>query len=156
MPGGQRSPATPDRGRHPSHMSATCRVCGRALPPTGGPTCSRACAADGLDDVDGSLEAAIEALLNARARGATICPSEACRVVFGDVEAAHMERTRRAARRLVAGGRLEITQGGVVVDPSRARGPIRLRRAEQPVEPVRVERRRRRGRSDDEDDQFSS
>jgi hypothetical protein len=40
-----------------------------------------------------------------------------------------MEPARRAARRLVAAGTLEITQGGRVVDPSTARGPIRLRRA---------------------------
>ena len=38
-----------------------------------------------------------------------------------------MERTRRAARRLVAEGRLEITQRGQVVDPTQARGAIRLR-----------------------------
>ena len=38
-----------------------------------------------------------------------------------------MARARRAARRLVATGTLEITQGGRVVDPSTARGPIRLR-----------------------------
>ena len=38
-----------------------------------------------------------------------------------------MARCRSAARRLVASGRLEITQGGHVVDPSTARGPIRLR-----------------------------
>ena len=98
----------------------------------------------GLNDTDAHLEATIEALLDARARGATICPSEACRVVFGDVDAAHMEQTRRAARRLVVNGRLVITQKGVVIDPSRARGPIRLRRVEQVQEPVRVPTKRRR------------
>lgn len=113
--------------------------------------CSRACAAQGLDDVDARLEAAIVSLLAARARGASICPSEACRVVFGDVFGDHahrgehepMERTRRAARRLVARGQIEITQRGVVVDPSRAKGPIRLRAVDRPAEPVRVPRRRR-------------
>jgi DNA-binding FadR family transcriptional regulator len=35
---------------------------------------------------------------------------------------------REAARRLVAKGLIEITQGGHVVDGSTARGPIRLRR----------------------------
>jgi hypothetical protein len=113
--------------------------------------CSRACAAQGLDDVDARLETAIVSLLSTRARGATVCPSEACRVVFGDVfgddaaSGAHepMERTRRAARRLVARGQVEITQRGVVVDPSRAKGPIRLRRVERPAEPARVPRRRR-------------
>lgn|GEM_PF-1008359 len=135
-------------------MTSTCLVCGRALPATGGSRCSRACAAVGLDAVDARLESTILALLLARARDATICPSEACRVVFGDVDSAHMEQTRRAARRLVAAGRIVITQKGVVVDPSRARGPIRLRRVEQLVEPARVGRRRR-GR-DDDDGQCSS
>jgi len=38
-----------------------------------------------------------------------------------------MEPARCAARRLVAAGRIEIVQGGRVVDPSTAKGPIRLR-----------------------------
>lgn len=105
-------------------------------------TCSRACAATRLDDVDARLEATILSLLAARARGATICPSEACRLVFDDIEAVSMERTRRAARRLVAAGAIVITQGGAVVDPSRARGPIRLRRVDVVAEPERLHRRR--------------
>ena len=40
-----------------------------------------------------------------------------------------MERSREAARRLVADGEIVITQRGRVVDPSTAKGPIRLRRA---------------------------
>jgi hypothetical protein len=36
-----------------------------------------------------------------------------------------------AARRLAARGELEICQRGVVVDATRARGPIRLRRARE-------------------------
>jgi hypothetical protein len=39
-----------------------------------------------------------------------------------------MEPARCAARRLVEAGEVEITQRGVVVDPSSARGPIRIRR----------------------------
>jgi hypothetical protein len=39
-----------------------------------------------------------------------------------------MEPARRAARRLVDRGEVEITQGGHVVDPSTAKGPIRIRR----------------------------
>jgi hypothetical protein len=38
-----------------------------------------------------------------------------------------MEPARSAARRLVAAGEAEITQGGHVVDPSTAKGPIRVR-----------------------------
>jgi hypothetical protein len=39
-----------------------------------------------------------------------------------------MEPARAAARRLVAAGEVEITQGGRVVDPSTCKGPIRIRR----------------------------
>lgn len=66
-------------------------------------------------------------LLSARAAGASICPSEAARRVDPDGWKDRMEDARRAARRLVAGGVVEITQGGRVVDPSAARGPIRVR-----------------------------
>jgi len=38
-----------------------------------------------------------------------------------------MEPARAAARRLVASGEAQVTQGGQVVDPSTARGPIRVR-----------------------------
>ena len=89
--------------------------------------CSDACRRRGTTDLDAALEAAILALLTARARGATICPSEAARRVAPDDWRPLMARCRSAARRLVALGRLEITQGGHVVDPSTARGPIRLR-----------------------------
>ncbi|MFP4312540.1 MAG: DUF3253 domain-containing protein [Nitriliruptoraceae bacterium] len=48
----------------------------------------------------------------------------------GDAEGwrALMEPARRAARRLVARGEVELTQDGRVVDPSTARGPVRIRR----------------------------
>jgi len=38
-----------------------------------------------------------------------------------------MEATRRAARRLAAQGRIEVTQGGRPVDPGAFRGAVRLR-----------------------------
>ena len=90
--------------------------------------CSDACRRHGVDATDAALEAAILELLASRAGGATICPSEAARAVGGEDWKPLMEPARRAARRLVAAGSLEITQGGRVVDPSTARGPIRLRR----------------------------
>lgn len=89
--------------------------------------CSDACRRRGLGDLDRALEAAIVDLLASRPAGATICPSEAARAVVPERWREEMERTRRAARRLVATGRIEITQRGRVVDPSSARGPIRLR-----------------------------
>jgi hypothetical protein len=91
--------------------------------------CSVACRRRGVSDVDRRLEAAITELLAQRARTATICPSDAARLV-GDDDSWRdlMEPARRAARRLVERGEVEITQGGRVVDPSTARGPIRIRR----------------------------
>jgi hypothetical protein len=78
--------------------------------------------------VDRALEAAIDTLLAGRAGDATICPSEAARHVDPDGWRELMEPARRAARRMVAAGTLEILQSGRVVDPSHAKGPIRLRR----------------------------
>jgi hypothetical protein len=48
-----------------------------------------------------------------------------------------MEPARQAARRLVARGEVDITQGGAVVDIDTARGPIRIRRhrSEEPGAP---------------------
>lgn len=94
--------------------------------------CSDACRRRKVRPVDRELEASIERLLDQRRAGATICPSEAARAVGGDDEERWrplMEPARSAARRLVAAGRVEITQGGRVVDPSTAKGPIRVRRA---------------------------
>jgi hypothetical protein len=88
--------------------------------------CSDGCR-KGLGDVDRALESAILALLGQRAAGASICPSEAARAVAADWEPL-MERARMAARRLVAAGVVVITQRGVVVEPSTAKGPIRVRR----------------------------
>jgi hypothetical protein len=79
--------------------------------------------------VDAALEDAILTLLDGRAGGATICPSEAARSVDPEGWRALMEPARSAARRLVAAGAAEITQGGRVVDPSSCTGPIRVRRS---------------------------
>ncbi len=90
--------------------------------------CSDACRRRRTTPLDTRLEAAVLDLLAARARGATICPSEAARAVGGEQWRALMEPARAAARRLVVGGQVEILQGGRVVDPSTAKGPIRVRR----------------------------
>ena len=129
--------------------SKTCVVCGREI------TwrrkwardwdqvryCSDACRRRRADPTDAALEAAVRDLLAARARGATICPSEAARAVGGEEWRDLMEPARAAARRLVASGDVEITQGGSVVDPSTARGPLRIRRVRRTREPERVPRR---------------
>ena len=90
--------------------------------------CSAACRRHGVDDTDRRLERTILELLDARAAAATICPSDAVRAVGGDGWRELMEPARRAARRLVATGSVQITQQGRVMDPSTARGPTRIRR----------------------------
>lgn len=89
--------------------------------------CSKACRAQKLTPTDEALERAIMELLASRSSGATICPSEAARKVKPDDWRPLMEQTRMAARRLVHSGRVEITQQGHAVDPSTAKGPIRIR-----------------------------
>lgn len=96
--------------------------------------CSTSCRRRGVNAVDLQLEQKILELLDSRARSATICPSDAARGVgaattdpgsWRDL----MEPARRAARRLVESGEVVITQGGRVVDPSTAKGAIRIRRS---------------------------
>ncbi len=108
-----------------------CRSCGRRIEWRaawaknwdGVAYCSDACRARKVRPVDRELEASIRRLLGERAATATICPSEAARAVAAaqgdnsdDAWRPLMEPARRAARRLVAAGEVEITQGGRVVD----------------------------------------
>jgi hypothetical protein len=86
--------------------------------------CSEACSGHRAGEKDAALEAAILQLLAEREtdgdRSKTICPSEAARLVAGDPRnkshaarrdwEALMEPARSAARRLVAQGRIVITQ----------------------------------------------
>ena len=88
--------------------------------------CSDRCRSHKPGPVDRQLEETIRSLLSTRT--GTICPSEAARAVAPTGWEPLMEQARAAARRLVAAGEVEITQGGHVVDPSTAKGPIRIRR----------------------------
>ena len=93
--------------------------------------CSDGCRGHRPGEADAALERAILELLAERGRDKTICPSEAAKLVGGkdarrDWEGL-MEAARMAARRLVAAGKIMITQSGKVVDASTARGPIRLK-----------------------------
>ena len=80
---------------------------------------------------DRLLERTILDLLSRRALSSTICPSDAARAIGGKEWRDLMEPARQAARRLVANGDVDITQGGKVVDGAIARGPIRIRRRAQ-------------------------
>jgi hypothetical protein len=92
--------------------------------------CSDGCRAHKPSATDHALEETILRLLHERGAGKTICPSEAARALAGDDRSNWeplMEPARAAARRLVAEHKIDITQGGSVVDASTAKGPIRLR-----------------------------
>jgi hypothetical protein len=141
----------------------TCARCGRRMEARAAWTrrgaapkyCSEACRAARLDATDAALESALRALAAARTGGATFCPSEAARAVDPVGWEGRMEQTRQAARRLIARGELEMLQRGAVVDPSTARGPVRLRAAAPAVEVAQVPRGRR-GRHADRDAAGSS
>lgn len=90
--------------------------------------CSAACRARKVTPQDRELEASILALLAPQAAKATISPDDAARAVGCEAWRELREPARRAARRLVAAGAVDIIQDGRVVDPSSARGPIRIRR----------------------------
>ena len=92
-----------------------------------------------MEPTNQALERAIEALLERRRPGATICPSEAARAVAsdrGEPWRPLVPPAREAAGRLAAQGRVEVTQTGRVVDMATARGPVRIRAA-RPAQPGR-------------------
>lgn len=118
--------------------SKTCLVCGRTI------TwrkkwardwaevkyCSDACRrrSKGITaTADAELDRTLMSLLAERGPAKTVCPSEVARAVGGEQWRDLMEPARSAARRAVARGDAEITQRGKVVDPSTAKGPIRIR-----------------------------
>lgn len=117
------------------HAEKTCASCGRRIEWRKKwaddwddvKYCSDACRRRRVTKVDAQLESTILELLGQRAASATICPSDAARAVRPDDWRDLMEPARRAARRLVARGSVTITQGGTPVDPSTAKGPIRIR-----------------------------
>jgi hypothetical protein len=92
--------------------------------------CSDGCrqrAKSAASSVDANLDQALKSLLTERGVHKTVCPSEVARAVGGDQWRDLMEPARAAARRSVARGDAVITQHGQVVDPSTAKGPIRIR-----------------------------
>jgi hypothetical protein len=137
----------PDRKRKPErttpHKDKICKACGRTFEWRKQWTqdwdiikyCSDACRGYNSGASDKALEDAILTLLNEQnsigSKDKTICPSEAAKAVGGtetrrDWEGL-MEPARTVARRLVAQGKIVITQHNQIVDPNTAKGPIRLR-----------------------------
>jgi hypothetical protein len=90
--------------------------------------CSDRCRERMLDATDHALEQTLLELTTERSGPGGVDPVEVARAVGGDTWKTLLERSREAARRLTAAGLVEIVQGGRVVDPSSARGPIRVRR----------------------------
>ncbi len=129
----------PDRKRKPErttpHKDKICKTCGRTFEWRKRwaqdwdiiKYCSDACRGQKLGAADAALEAAILSLLAERGRDKTVCPSEAAKAVGGRESRVAweglMEPARAAARRLVAAGKIVITQHGHIVDPSTAKGP---------------------------------
>jgi hypothetical protein len=74
------------------------------------------------------LAAAIRTLLRHRRPEATICPSDAARVVGGADWRAVMDDARSVVAELRRAGSVRVLQRGVEVDPEAARGPIRVAR----------------------------
>lgn len=127
---------TIERGNDMPRIERICTVCGRSI----GwrrkwardwdsiQYCSDACRQRGLTRRDRQIEQIIIELLEQRATDASICPSEAAKIIAGsDDWHADMEPVRMAARRLQRAGRISITQKGRPVNPDTAKGPIRLR-----------------------------
>ncbi|EJE53117.1 Protein of unknown function (DUF3253) [Acidovorax sp. CF316] len=83
-----------------------------------------------------AIERAILALLDGRAPGKTICPSEVARALAGDAPAQWrpmMPAVRAAADLLAREGRLRVLQRGqAVASAVQAVGPIRLARPAPP------------------------
>lgn len=131
----RHAPSREDGSPRGDRAAKPCAVCGRAITwrkkwerDWGNVRyCSDACRRHKPGETDAALERAILGLLGARGPSCSICPSEAARAVDAQGWERLMEPVRRAARRLAARGLVEFTQGGRPVDPSTARGPVRLR-----------------------------
>lgn len=113
--------------KRPDLPTRTCVVCGRemvwrkAWARTFDEVryCSDACRRARVTPADTALEEELVSALHSRKRGAVVDPEQ---VVAGE-----RESVRRAVRRLAARGEVEVVQGGRVVEPSHARGPLGVR-----------------------------
>lgn len=108
-----------------------CKVCGRSIEPRKKwkkdwdqiKYCSERCRRNKSTN---DYETQILDLLKARGSQKTICPSEILSAELKQNKQV-MEEVRSAARRLHSEGKILILQGGHPVDPSTAKGPIRLK-----------------------------
>jgi hypothetical protein len=133
----------PDRKPKPDritpHKDKLCKACRRPIRWTQQQArdwdiikyCSDTCRGAQPVNANQALESAILELLAERGPNKTICPSEASKRVGGtetrQAWESLLEPARAAARRLVASGKILITQHNHPVDAATAKGPIRLR-----------------------------
>ena len=87
--------------------------------------CSASCRARGVSAEDTALEQLVRRLLQAAPRGVT--DEAVARTHAPEAWRQQLEPARRAARRLVAAGEVELVQQGRVVDPSTAVGTVTIR-----------------------------
>jgi hypothetical protein len=81
-----------------------------------------------------AIENSIVALLEQRAKTASICPSDVARALVREEDEwrALMPLVREVAAKLAREGQISITQGEMTLHPDlRSHGPIRLRRGSQ-------------------------
>ena len=90
--------------------------------------CSASCRARRGHRDDRRLEQALLDLVKRGQGRSSVSPQEAAQMVDPIAWQHLLEPARRAARRLAARNEIEILQDGRPVDPSAARGPIRVRR----------------------------
>ena len=74
------------------------------------------------------ISSKIDELLDARAEGTTICPSEVARALGGDTWRELMRPVREVAATRAESGDLKVTRGGREIDARNPGGPIRLSR----------------------------
>ena len=133
----------PDRKPKPDritpHKDKLCKTCRRPIHWTPQQArdwdiikyCSDTCRGTPPANANQALESAILELLAERGPNGTIDPAEAAKRVGGTETRraweSLLEPARAAARRLAAAGKILITQHNQPVDPTTAKGPIRLR-----------------------------
>ncbi|MAI24636.1 MAG: hypothetical protein CMN75_01270 [Spirochaeta sp.] len=88
--------------------------------------CSAACRRRKIRKIDQALENKILELLESEPRGGSVCPSEAARELDPRGWKSLLEPARCAARRLESKGKIHMKQKGQNINPSTAKGAIRL------------------------------
>jgi hypothetical protein len=92
----------------------------------------------GDGDLRWRAEATIDALTRHRAPDRSICPSDAARVIGGTRWRGRMDLVREVAADMAERRQIDVTQRGKAVTGRNWRGPVRLRKREDPDESERT------------------